>query len=192
MPADKPRAQQNTHDLLLSLAPLVLIILAMAGLARACTFSPGGPSEAAPPSIDLQQAITRDAAEVDFSVRLPELPQGWVANSGDVRAVGPEDEAVRTGFVTDSGGFLRLVQSSAEEDPLVAEEAGGARTASSAVDVAGASWVVYNAEDGAETVWVTSVADGTDEVRLLVTGSGSVAEFRALAEAAVQGQPVLV
>lgn len=187
VPADKPRHLQSTHDMVLSLAPLVLVILAMAGLARACTFSPGGPTEAAPPTIDVTAALTQDARDVEFVLRLPTLPEGWVSNSDQVRDVGGAGggESVRTGFITSGGSYLRLVQSSATEDRLVADEVGTARTATGAVDVAGRSWVVYGPEDGArESVWVADEGD----LRLLITGSGTEDEFRGLAEGVLSGQ----
>lgn len=171
----------------LSIVPLVLVVLALAGLARACSFSPGGPTAGAPPSVDVTAALSADARTVGFPLRLPGLPAGWVANSGNRHTVSGAGGGVSedTGWISPAGRYLRLAQSSASEDALVRDEVGRRRTASGTTSAGGHDWVVY-AQADVETVWVADLGD----VRLLITGSGSDVEFQTLAAATVQAVPL--
>lgn len=190
MPADKPRHLQNSHDLILSIVPLVLICLALAGLARGCSFSPGGPTAGPPPTVDSARIYADDAAAESYPVREPHLPDGWVANSSSNAKIGGTNGAtvVRVGYVTSGGSYLKLAQSSATVARLVPEEVAGldGGSASRSTSVGGSTWDVY-ARKGSESAWVTDL--GT--VRLLITGSGSDEEFSQLATA-VLAQPPLV
>ena len=59
--------------------------------------------------------------------------------------VGPGgDRAVRTGYVTPAGRYLRVVQSDADEEALLAEEAQGTPVGPGRSIVAGTSWVTYS------------------------------------------------
>lgn len=190
MPADKPRHLQNSHDLVLSIVPLVLICLALAGLAKGCSFSPGGPSAAPPPTVDSAQIYADDAASETYPVREPQLPDGWVANSSSSSTIGGTSGStvVRVGYVSPGGSYLKLAQSDATADQLVPEEVEklDARDTSGSKQVAGATWDIY-AHKGSETAWVSDL--GT--VRLLITGSGSDAEFSVLATAVLAQHPLV-
>lgn len=190
MPADKPRHLQNSHDLILSIVPLVLICLALAGLARGCSFSPGGPSAAAPPTVDAARIYADDAAAESFPIRSPELPAGWLANSSSNASVGGTNggSSVRVGYISPGGSYLKLVQSSATADQLLPAEAGGltGRASSGSKQVGGATWNLY-VQKGTETAWVSDLG----AVRLLITGSGSDAEFTVLAGSVLARPPLL-
>ncbi len=190
MPADKPRHLQNSHDLILSIVPLVLICLALAGLARGCSFSPGGPTAAPPPTVDAAQIYTDDAAAESYPIREPAMPDGWVANSSSNAKIGGTagGTVVRVGYITSGGSYLKLAQSSATVQQLVPEEVDtlDGLSASRSMVVGGATWDVY-AKKGSEPAWVSDLGP----VRLLITGSGSDAEFAQLATA-VLAQPPLV
>jgi len=187
VPPDKPRHLHTSRDMILSIIPLVLVVLALAGLARACSFSPGGPTASAPPSVDVSAALSADARTVSFPLRLPVLPAGWVSNSGNRHTVrgAQGGVAIDTGWITPAGRYLKLAQTNASENVLVADEAGGRRRASGTTAAGGRDWVVY-AEQDAEPVWVADLG----EVRLLVTGSGRNEDFRTLAAAVAQGSPL--
>jgi hypothetical protein len=91
---------------------------------------------------------------------------------------------IRTGFVTPERRYLRLLQSDAPEAALLAVEAGTDPVPGrGVVDVDGQPWVAYG-RDGQEPIWITDLGD----VRLLITGSGSEADFRTLTVAAVTGE----
>ena len=186
----RSRGQQSARDVLLSMVPLVLVVLALVGAAGMCSFSPGGPSidPGTLPTVDATERIERAAATVTFPVRSPELPAGWQANSADVDRVGADagaPQAVRVGWRTPDGNYLRLSQSSAVEAELAAFETEQLAAPTGAVQAAGRAWVRYPGLR-AEQAWVTDLG----EVRLLVTGSGTQEQFRILAKATLDA-PVL-
>jgi hypothetical protein len=96
---------------------------------------------------------------------------------------------MRTGYLTADGRYLRLVQTDASEEALLATGSGAqAAPASGVVDVDGTRWVAYPGER-AEPIWIAEIA-GPDAraVRMLITGSGSEGDFRTLAAAAATGE----
>lgn len=192
-PAKPPRGALTVRDMLVALAVLALLVLAVAGASRSCTFSPGGPSVDASrlPVVDAPAELRALAPLVPFAVRIPAVPPGWRANSVGQDRVGDSGDgrAVRTGFLTPEGRYLRLLQSDAPEPALLAVET-GARPVSArgAVDVGGQPFVVYG-EPRDEPIWTADVP-GPAPVRLLITGSGTEDDFRALAAAALTGEQV--
>ena len=65
-----------------SMAPLVLACIVLAGLLGMCSFAPNGPGQGPPPHYDAPAALKADAEALKFPIRLPQLPDGWQANSG--------------------------------------------------------------------------------------------------------------
>ena len=141
-----------------------------------------------------------DAAQLGFPVRLPQLPEGWHANSGrrdsipDGRtdpATGQKSQAVLStvGYLAPSGMYVALTQSNADEDKLVGSFDGDLYP-KGAENVAGVSWVVYQGGEGTRPVWTTRRNGPTGPAQLAISGAGSPDEFRTLA-AATQSQPPL-
>ncbi|MBO0848294.1 MAG: DUF4245 domain-containing protein [Pseudonocardia sp.] len=178
------------RDMVISLLILLPLIGVFALLGRSCSFSPGGPTvnPAAMPRVDVHGPLVSAARELPFAVREPSLPAGWRANSVDRRPAPAGAGAVRVGWVTDGGRYLRLVQTAstgADEGALVAAETGGPPRAAEPVDVAGTAWVGYTGANG-EQAWVRQ-ADGA---RWLITGDGVEPEFRLLATAVAAAPPL--
>jgi hypothetical protein len=187
-PAKPPRSAMTVRDLLGAVVVLAVIALVVGGVTRSCSFAPGGPTAdpAAAPRVDAPVQLRALAGSTTFPLRVPAVPGDWRANSVDATRVGSTaNRAVRVGYLTPAGRYLRVVQSDADEDALLALEARGAPIASGATDVAGWTWVTY-ADDTREPIRIAQV----DGVRLLITGSGDDGEFRTLA-AAVTGGEVL-
>jgi Protein of unknown function (DUF4245) len=192
-PPRSGRGAQTARDMVLSLAALLLILLAVLGFSRGCSFSPGGPTvdTSAVPTVDAHSALVGLAASVDFPVREPKLPAGWHANSIDTISIGTGDQArqaVRVGWLTPAGGFLRLSQTQGQDRDLIASETDDPRAepaATGTIDVGGTSWTIYPARR-AETSWLASVGG----VRLLISGNGREADFRALAQAVQTATPL--
>ena len=188
LPGRSPRSDLGGRDLLAALVGLALVALLLAGLSRACSFSPGGPdtSGAARPQVDPTAELVEAAAAVPFPVRVPRLPLGWQANSSAVQPVGGQGaQVVQIGWLTPSGAYLQLSQSSAPAEVLVPAETGEQFAAIGAVPLNGVSWVVYPAVRD-ERAWVADLG----EARLLITGSGSEQQFRILAAAAQAAPPL--
>ncbi|MCW0213438.1 MAG: DUF4245 domain-containing protein [Pseudonocardia sp.] len=176
----------DVRGMLLALGVLIVIALVGVGGLRSCTFAPGGPQvdPDAVPVTDVGAAFAEFAKSSAFPLRVPAVPEGWRANSTDRGAVPGGGSAVRAGYVTPDGRYLRLVQSDAAEADLLAAEAGGPQQGRGTVEAAGLTWVEYGAPD--REPFRIATLPGTPVVRLLITGSGADAEFRALADAAVR------
>lgn len=172
---------------LLILIPIALLIVGV----RSCTFAPAGPQidQDAGPTVDAPARLGEYARTSAFALRVPAV--GWRSNSTDRGPVAGGGTAVRVGYLTEQGRYLRLVQSDASEEALLGSEFGGAAPVARGVTpAAGLSWVTYEAANG-EPVRVASApatAPGGPAVRLLITGSGNDDEFRTLAEATLRGR----
>lgn len=178
-----PRSALTGRHMIAALAVLVLVVLVAGGVTRSCTFAPTGPTvdSSRLPVVDAPAELARLAPGLPFPVRVPAVPAGWRTNAVDRAPVPDGGQAVRTGYLTADGRYLRLVQSDASEEALLTAEAGsGPVTAQGVVDIDGQRWVAYVGERG-EQIWITELAPA----RLLITGSGSEADFRTLAAAAV-------
>ncbi|MDR7302738.1 hypothetical protein JOF55_002919 [Haloactinomyces albus] len=178
---------RTVRSMLLTMLPLILIVLGMAGLTGRCSFSPLGPTvqPGSAPTVDAAAELRSAARRVDFPVLEPRLPQGWRANSADVRGVGSGQRAVRVGWLTSGGHYMRLSQSTAPESELVAFETERPPRARGMVRAAGTRWVVYDSVRS-EKAWVGE----RNGVRLLITGSGPERDFRTLARAALSAPVV--
>lgn len=186
--AKPPRSALGVRQLVGALVVLVPVILLLGGLSR-CSFSPGGPSvdRGAGPTVDAPAELRALAPQITFGLRIPAVPPDWPSNSVD-QVVVEDDRAVRTGYLTTDRRYLRLLQSDASEQALLVSDTGGIPSVRGTTEVGGQRWVVYGTE-GAEPVWVTEVPiPGTRTVRLLITGSGTEADFRTLAAATLAGE----
>jgi hypothetical protein len=179
------------RDMVLTIVLLAVVVLVVAGLAGMCAFSPGEPQtdRATAPTVDASVELARAAGTVTFPVRDPGVPAGWRANSFGLRPVGDDmkgPRAVRVGWLLPAGGYLRLSQSDATEVDLVRLETQRRRpTAAGSVDVNGVTWVRYPSVRE-ETALVADLGG----VRLLVTGSASDQDLRALAAAVLAAPPM--
>ena len=122
------------RDMLLALASLLVPILLIGGLLRAC-------GSAAPTVVDPTPQIDNARAAGLFTVLVPHgLDEGW----RPVQATfGRENETVgtlRLGYLTPSGGQLLLVESNADVSVLLASELGDEVRPDGEVMVAGRAW----------------------------------------------------
>jgi len=173
--------------MLISMLILLPIIGVLAFLGRGCSFSPGGPSadSSAMPSVEAPAALAAAAHQVSFPLREPVLPGNWRANAVDQRKAPGEVDAVRVGWITSGGRYVRLVQTTAEEGALVAAETGGPPASAAPVTAAGLTWVNYTCANG-EQAW----AHRAGGVEWLITGDALVGEFQILAAAQAKASPL--
>jgi hypothetical protein len=187
-PAKPPRSALTMRDMVGALVVLALVVLVAGGLSRSCTFAPTGPTVDASrlPVVDVPAELTRLAPGSTFPLRVPAVPEGWRANAVDRSSLPEGGHVVRTGFLTPDGRYLRLQQGDATEEAMLRAEAGGGMApGQGTVDVDGQQWVAYTGQRD-EPIWITDVGG----VRMLVTGSGNEADFRALAIAAARGEVI--
>lgn len=202
--AAKSRLLQDGRDMFWSMAPLVVACVVLAGLLGMCSFAPTGPGPGPAPDYDAPAALQADANALRIPVRVPQLPEGWAANSGSRKGIeggrrdpvtGQPARAVGTvvGYLTPSGMYLSITQSNADEDKLIASFSPDL-VPTGTQDVDGVRWVVYEGGevDGKpnEPVWTAEVRGPTGPAQLAVTGAAGTDEYRTLA-AATQSQPPL-
>ncbi|MCZ4520694.1 DUF4245 domain-containing protein [Rhodococcus ruber] len=189
MANSKPRILNNNRDMVWSLIPLVIACLLIAGVASQCSLSPGGPKQGPIPNFDVNTALQYDASEIGFPVRNPSVPEGWTPNSGSRATIsGDNGGAVSTvGYITGTGAYLQLTQSSATEEQLVPFVAGSETAyASGAQNVSGRDWVVYG-EEGSRNYWVSDFGD----VRILLGGTATTEDFTTLAATLEATEPLV-
>jgi hypothetical protein len=126
---------------------------------------------------------------VGFPVIEPQgVPDTWHPNSFTFTAAPGSDEqpaAVRAGWLTEQGRFITLVQSAGELPVVLTAELGRVGSATGTQDVDGVTWTVVPGRRS-EVAWIRPAGD----VTYLITGSASPEDFRILARAADEGQPV--
>ncbi|MGU3497522.1 DUF4245 domain-containing protein [Mycobacterium sp. C31M] len=192
----KDRLLHDGRDMFWSMVPLIVACVALAGLLGMCSFQPSGPGQGEVPSFDVPAALNSDAQTLKLPVRMPELPQGWQANSGGRGgidggrtdpATGQSARAVtsRVGYIAPSGMYLSLTQSNADEARLVGSLDVEA-VPTGAQDVDGTTWVVYEPGEG-EPIWTTRLSG---PVQVAITGAGSAEDFRTLALAVQKAEPL--
>lgn len=180
----KPRILQGTGDMVWTLAPLIVACLLVAGLVGQCSWSPGGPTEGAIPTFDAAGALDVDAQIVDYPLRMPQVPAEWTPNSGSRRDIGSAT-ASTVGFVTSERLYLQLTQSDAPAQALAGAYANGTADRSGTEQVGGVDWLVF--EDATdEPLWVADL----DDVRILITGSGTNDDYVTLAQAVMAAAPI--
>lgn len=180
----------TVRDMVVALGVLVLAVAVIGGVTRGCSFSPGGPSvdPTGLPVVDAPAELRALAPAVPFPLRVPAVPPGWRSNSVAQDRLDPADpaagRAVRAGYLTPEGRYLRLVQSDGTEEALLTSEVGATVVpAQGTTTVGGTTFVVYGAADE-EPIWIGEL----DGVRVLITGSAGEPDFQALAGAVLTGQ----
>lgn len=193
-PRKPPRSALTVRDMVVAMGVLALIVLVVGGVSRGCSFSPGGPTvdQGALPVVDAPAELRDLASVVPFALRVPAVPPGWRSNSVDQDRVDPADDAagraVRVGYLTPEGRYVRLVQSDGTEDAVLVAETGATPVmAGGTTDVGVLAFVVYVASDD-EPIWIGEL----DGVRVLITGSGTEQDFQALAGALLTGDELPV
>lgn len=182
----KPRILQDSKDIVWSLIPLLLIALAIAGIAGSCSFGFGkDAAEQKIPDFDSAAAFRADAATLPFPIREPVLPDDWKSNSGSTQPVG-DSMASNVGWIVPSGAYLQLTQSGAGEESLVAKLAGDGALGDGVKQIGGSQWVVYRNGENHKKAWIADLG----EVRIGVMSRGSDSDMHTLAEAVLKAAPL--
>jgi hypothetical protein len=206
-PAPKPaksRLLQDGRDMFWSIAPLILACIVLAGVLGMCSFQASGPAEGPVPTYDAPGALRADADALKIPIRLPQLSEGWQANSGSRNGIdgGRTDpnssERLRAvsstvGYLAPSGMYVSLTQSNADEDKLVSSIEDDLYP-TGVEDVDGVNWVVYSGGDrdgrSGEPLWTTRLDGPTGPAQVAITGAATADEFRTLAAATQTAAPL--
>ncbi len=187
-----------------SMAPLILACIVLAGVLGMCSFQAGGPAEGPVPAYDAPRALQADADALKIPIRVPQLPEGWLPNSGSRNGIdggrtdptsGERLRAVSStvGYLAPSGMYVSLTQSNADEDKLVGSIEDDLYP-TGVEDVDGVTWVVYDGGDRdgrpAEPLWTTRLNGPKGPAQIAITGAASTDEFRTLAAATQSASPL--
>jgi len=167
----------------ISMGVIVVAVLLFVGLYGGFSFSPAKPTGGVAATADVRGGFDTAARTAGFAVVVPQgVPASWHGSSFSVTDAPGTPQApptVRGGWLTPSGAFITLIQSSGDPAAVLATELGqtsGSRLGT--VRTGGADWTV-NPGVRQETAW-WRVRNG---VMLVITGSASPADFAALAGA---------
>ena len=165
------RRSHSARDMFRSLAVLMIPILVIGALLKAC-----GSQDAT--VIDPTQAIADARAADFFDVVVPrDLPEGWRVVSASFRRAG-EVGTLRLGYLTPSGDGVQLVLSNAPAADLLAQELGNETRPQGEVSVAGQAWT-SSIVRGDERALVSTTAART----IVVVGRATLDDLTVLAGA---------
>lgn len=170
-----PRKRQTTLDMVRSLAVVAAVVAAIVLLVP----RPDGPIDRAVP---VEQVAASSAADADFVLTVPDLPEGWEPNSVRLDAAGPDANLTwHVGYVTPSGGYAGLERARDVTSGWVSEQTNDGRRDDEAasVDIAGETWQLLRSTEPERT----SLVIEREGVTTVVTGSAPVSELYVLAEA---------
>ncbi len=165
---------------------IVVTILLLTGINGGFSFSPGHPSGGNVQTADVQGGFKTADRITNFPVVVPKgVPGDWHGSSFSITeapGTAQNPPTVRGGWLTPSGAYITLIESSGTPAAVLAAEVGNNGSATTgSVTAGGATWTVGPGVRQ-EVAW-SRTAGG---VFLLITGNATTADFRALA-AAVAG-----
>ncbi|QGU02439.1 hypothetical protein CKALI_07885 [Corynebacterium kalinowskii] len=182
----KPRIFQDSRDIILSLLLVVGLMIPTVAFTGMCSFNPGAPENGPVKEVDAQQILSMEAKAMNFPVRLPANPEGWVTNSARRTTVNRQPATV-LGWVTKEGAYVQLTQTDQPLDKAVQDVDEHGRTQQQPVEVDGQQFEVYtSADNNVRDVWATDLGD----VRLVFSGTAGAAEFEQIARNTLQATPL--
>lgn len=133
------------------------------------------------PTADVTGGLQKSAAALELPLEIPQgLPADWQPNSfaqTDPFTAGGTRTVVRGGWITGSGRFVGLIQSTDTPADLIGNEIGPGLTSNALVQAGGVEWDVYPGQRS-EVAWVRDAGP----IRVMITGSASEDDFRILAD----------
>lgn len=171
---------------MLSLIVTGVVMVGAVGFTGMCTYNPGAPEQGQVPEIDASTFISMEARGMDFAVREPVTPEGWVTNSAR-RSVVDDTPAPVIGYVTTDSGFLQLTQTGETVQDAVEGYDGRWRDFSESYDLQSRTVEIYTSRE--KEVRDLRVLDLGD-ARILVSGAATDEEFNELLSAAIDADPL--
>lgn len=177
---------QDGRDIFLNVVIVVVLMLVGVGATGLCTYHPGRPESGPVQEVDAKTFLGLEARAVDFPVRYPEMPEGWVTNSAR-RSMVQDTPAPVVGWVTPDKGYLQMTQTKADEEAAIAAHDDKERPNERTETIESKQVRALSSDDqDVRQLWVV---DGGD-VRLLVTGAGTDEEFRELISTTLRTAPI--
>lgn len=173
------RLRQTGRNLFLSLAAsLGIVTLLVLIVVR--------PEQSLIPEVDYLATASEAQASVEAKLAVPALPAKWRVNSARFSASGATGVAVwYLGYVTADNQFIGLRQGVGADEVWTAR-ALGSMTPTGSVELAGATWLVYDHRDGGNSGgnYEYALSAHLGESELALYGTANDAEFAELARAA--------
>ena len=169
------RGRQTTLDMVRSLAVVAAVVAATVLLVPR-------PDRAITQPVPVEKVAAQSAAQADFDLVVPDLPDGWEPNSVRLGRAGPDGALTwHVGYVTPSGGYAGLEAARDVTPGWVTEQTSEGRPDDEAdtIDVAGETWQLLRSTEPRRA----SLVIERSGVTTVVTGSALISELTLLAEA---------
>ena len=182
----KPRIFQDGRDIAINAALIVVLMLVAVGATGLCSFNPGAPEQGPVQEVDAETFLDLESRAVDFPVRYPAMPEGWITNSAR-RSMLAGQPAPVVGWVTPDRGFIQLTQTGLDAEAAIENADSKPRTLDRTVDVDGHPVEVFTSgEQDVRDLWVVDAGDA----RFVLTGAGEDREFEELIATALATAPI--
>nr|WP_255520485.1 DUF4245 domain-containing protein [Corynebacterium meridianum] len=183
---NKPRIFQDSRDMVMSLLVIVVIMALVVTFTGMCSLRKDPVENGPVREVDAQSFLDLQARAVTFPVRLPDSPEGWVANSARRHPVN-NTPAPLIGWVTAERGYLQLLQTDQPAEDAVEQMDAHPREVNGTREVDGREFTVWTPfEDTADTVWTTTLSD----VTLVFAGTADEQEFNQLIHNTLAAEPI--
>lgn len=168
-----------------SVAVIVAIMVLAVAFTGMCSFSRDTSENVPVQQVDEHAFLSMEARAQNYPVRDPAVPEDWKANSARREALGAGAPTI--GWLIGKDGYLQLTQTDVAAAELIDNYRGNPREVRKEYDLEG--YQVQVAEGFDDEVRQLRIVDLGD-VRLVVTGSATDAEYDALLRAAIQAEPI--
>ncbi|MGO1445490.1 MAG: DUF4245 domain-containing protein [Corynebacterium casei] len=184
---DKPKIFENGRDMMLSLGVIVVGMLAVVGGTGLCTINPETSDLSAVREVDGEAFLDLEArAAQGAAIRIPDVPEDWVANSARRASVAQSPSSV-VGWVTPQEGYLSSWQTQVSLDDALAGFDEHFREETETINIDGQDVIVASTEErNVRDVWAFDMEDE----RVLLSGTASEEEFTELVRAFLAVDPV--
>lgn len=169
--------------MVISMAVIVVIMVAVVLPTGLCTYSPGTPEGGPVMEVDERAFLDMEAGSADYPLVIPAVPDTWTPNSARRSAIGQEPAAV-VGYVTEQEGFLQLTQTDLDPEEAVRDVDQDPRELERTETIDGVEVAVYSSEEsGVRDLWVFEQGETTH----LLSGAAPDEEFAQLVEGVLAG-----
>lgn len=184
---DKPKIFENGRDMMLSLGVIVVGMLAVVGGTGLCTINPETSDLSAVREVDGEAFLDLEArAAQGAAIRIPDVPEDWVANSARRASVAQSPSSV-VGWITPQEGYLSSWQTQVSLDDALAGFDEHFREQLETINIDGQDVIVASTEErNVRDVWAFDMEDE----RVLLSGTASEEEFTELVRAFLAVDPV--
>ncbi|MDY3127096.1 MAG: DUF4245 domain-containing protein [Corynebacterium sp.] len=183
---EKPRIFQGTSDMMMSLGVIVLSMLVVVGATGLCTVNPEKSELTSVRKVDGAAFLELEARTNAGAIRVPEVPQSWVANSAR-RAVVDGQPASVVGWITLDKGYVSAWQTQAQLVDAIANFDSDFREDARTEVIDGFEvTVASSSKKNVRDVWGVDLGDQ----RVLVTGTAPDDNFRELVRGFIQVDPL--